>query len=179
MQDAVTKNYFELFELPVTFDIDLNVLTQRYRELQHAVHPDKFANATDRERMLAVQQTSLINEAHTSLKDPLLRARYMLSLAGVDITNEPETVMDTEFLMQQMELREQLAEIKGSQDALTNLDNFMANVKSELKKRIQTLSELLSDLNTETQKQAYALTQQMQFLYKLQSEAEQIEETLL
>lgn len=179
MQVASTKNYFELFDFPVTFDVDVNELTSRYRKLQHAVHPDRYVNATDRERLLSVQQTSLINDAHTTLKDPLQRARYMLSLAGVDISNESETVMDAAFLMQQMELREQLGEIKSSDDPLVNLDNFMADVKSQIKARIEKLRQLFTDMNAESRQRAYALTQQMQFLYKLQTEAERLEESLL
>ena len=130
MQVELTKNYFELFNFPVTFDVDVDNMKHRYRDLQRALHPDKYANATDRERMLSVQQTSFLNEAHTTLKDPLLRARYILKLHGMAIGDEPNTVKDTAFLMQQMELREQLAEIKGQSDPLAELDKFMAAVKA-------------------------------------------------
>ena len=166
MQVELTKNYFELFNFPVSFDVDVEEMTHRYRDLQRALHPDKYANATDRERMLSVQQTSLLNEAHTTLKDPLLRARYILKLSGMEINNEPNTVRDTTFLMQQMELREQLAEIKGHADPLGELDKFIAVVKNETNQRIEKLKVLFADLSEEHKAQAYDVTQQMKFLKK-------------
>ena len=106
---SVLKNHFELFDLPVSFDIDTNTLAERYRELQRTVHPDKFASAPNRERRLAMQKATQINEAFQILKKPLTRAAYLLQLHGID-TNQQNTTMDSEFLMTQMELREELAE---------------------------------------------------------------------
>ena len=51
-------NYFELFAMPSSFELNLNELRAKYLELQRAVHPDKFANASERERLLAVQKTA-------------------------------------------------------------------------------------------------------------------------
>ena len=97
--DILTSNFFELFGLPVSYDVDLNQVQHHYMELQKQVHPDKFANASDQEKRLSMQQTSWINEAQTTLKDPVLRATYLLKLKGVDINLENETTMDSGFLM--------------------------------------------------------------------------------
>ena len=83
--DILTSNFFELFGLPVSFDVDLNQVQHRYMELQKQVHPDKFANASDQQKRLSMQQTSWINEAHTTLKDPVLRATNMLKIKDVYI----------------------------------------------------------------------------------------------
>ncbi|OAD23046.1 co-chaperone HscB, partial [Candidatus Thiomargarita nelsonii] len=99
------NNHFEIFELPVSFDINKDTLAQRYRDLQRAVHPDKYANAPDRERRLAMQKTVQINEAFQTLKNPLTRAGYLLQLQGID---QNDGIMDGEFLMTQMDLREEL-----------------------------------------------------------------------
>ena len=50
-----SKNYFALFELPEHYDLDTADLAERYRELQRVVHPDRYANASEQERRLAVQ----------------------------------------------------------------------------------------------------------------------------
>ena len=105
-----TQNFFELFGLPVSFEVDIQQLSERYRDLQRAVHPDKFANASDRERRLAVEKAAQINEAFQTLKSPMNRARYMLEIRGVDFDNERDTHLDPMFLMEQMELREALGE---------------------------------------------------------------------
>ena len=74
----LTSNFFELFNLPIGFEIDTQDLAERYRSLQAAVHPDKFASSSDLERRIAIQQSARINEAFQTLKNPLQRARYLL-----------------------------------------------------------------------------------------------------
>ena len=65
MQQDFSKSYFELFDMPVEYDVDMGKLQSRYRELQRLTHPDRFASASDQERRLSVQQAALINEAYT------------------------------------------------------------------------------------------------------------------
>jgi molecular chaperone HscB len=178
MQSEPGRNYFDLFGLPVSFDVDNAVLTERYRDLQRSVHPDKFANATDRERRLSVQQAALINEAFQALKSPLSRARYLLGLHGLEINDESNTVMDGAFLMQQMELRESLEEIGASRD-LDALGSFMDDVSAQRKLLVQRLAELFAEAGEEQLAEAHKLTLQMQFLDKLLAEAETLEETML
>ena len=178
MSSDTGRNYFELFSLPVSFEIDRVVLTERYRDLQRTVHPDKFANATDRERRLSVQQAALINEAFETLKSPLGRARYLLELHGLAVNDESNTVMDPEFLMQQMEWRETLEELGGSRD-IDALASFIDDVSRQRKNLVNKLKDLFANIDKEGLKQAHGLTLQMQFLDKLIGEAEALEETLL
>ncbi|MDZ4262005.1 MAG: Fe-S protein assembly co-chaperone HscB, partial [Pseudomonadota bacterium] len=106
------QNYFELFGLPVSYDLDDNALTERYRDLQKVFHPDHFASASDQERRLSLQQAAQINSAYDTLRDPLARARYLLTLQGLEYNDESSTIRDMEFLEEQMELRERLADIR-------------------------------------------------------------------
>mgnify|MGYP001823861529 CR=1 FL=1 len=129
--DILTSNFFELFGLPVSYDVDLGQVQHHYMELQKQVHPDKFANATDQEKRLSMQQTSWINEAQATLKDPVLRATYLLKLKGVDINLENETTMDAAFLMQQLEMRERLEHISSDDDPLDALDALAKEVKTD------------------------------------------------
>lgn len=178
MQVDLGKNYFEIFGLPVSFEVDISSLTGRYRDLQRSVHPDRFANASDRDRRLSMQQASLVNEAHRALKDPLQRARYLLSLNGIDIHDESNTVMDGMFLMEQMELREELDAITGKADPLAALAEFIAGIESRIAERVEKLSNLFAAVNDESLQQAHKLSLQLQFLYRLREEAESREETL-
>ena len=172
-----TQNFFELFGLPVNFEVDTQQLSERYRDLQRAVHPDKFANASDRERRLAVEKAAQINEAFQTLKSPMNRARYMLELRGVDFNSERDTHLDPMFLMEQMELREALGEVKSASDPVTALGNSMDDIRKRHKTMIAELSELLNDESKiDEGKQA---VQKLQFLNKLQQEAEAIEEELV
>ncbi|MEW8342297.1 MAG: Fe-S protein assembly co-chaperone HscB, partial [Candidatus Thiodiazotropha taylori] len=92
--------------------MDASSLADRYRDLQRVVHPDRYANGTEQERRLSVQGASLINEAFETLKDPVARAAYLLSLHGVEMDAQNESTQDMEFLMQQMELREELESLR-------------------------------------------------------------------
>ena len=73
-------NHFTTFDLPVTYSIYVVRLAVAYRDLQAAVHPDRFVNATDAEKRIAMTRTVEINDAYTTLKDPVQRAMYLLSL---------------------------------------------------------------------------------------------------
>ncbi|MEO0444009.1 MAG: Fe-S protein assembly co-chaperone HscB, partial [Pseudomonadota bacterium] len=77
----LAKNYFELFGLRPTFELDKQQLSQQYRQLQKKVHPDKFASHSSSEKRLSLQFTSFINNAFHVLKSPLLRAEYLLELS--------------------------------------------------------------------------------------------------
>lgn len=132
MTDVLSQNYFELFEIPVSYDVDLNQLQQRYRDLQKTVHPDKYASASSQERRISMQQTSQINQALHTLKHPVERAVYLLQLKGVDFTMDNETTMDAGFLMEQMEMREQLESIREQNDPLAVLDRMSAENKSRM-----------------------------------------------
>ncbi len=126
------SNFFELFELPVSYDVDLDKMQHHYMELQKQVHPDKFVNGTDQEKRLSMQQTSWLNEAQATLKDPVLRAIYLLKLKGTEINLENETTMDAAFLMQQLEMRERLEYIKKEDDPLATLDVMAKELKTSI-----------------------------------------------
>ncbi len=178
---AHTQTHFELFELPVSFDIDLQDLSQRYRELQRVVHPDKFVNASDRERRLSVENAAAINEAYQILKSPQRRARYMLELQSVSFDDEKDMALDPAFLMEQIELREALSELSQNDDSMASLNKIMADIKNRITDVLQELrqgleTEYLDDIQKSYLKQ---LIHKMQFLNKLQQEAEYQEENLL
>lgn len=117
-------DHFELFGISRQFDLDVTALSTQFRELQRQFHPDKFATSSERDRLMAVQKAAQINDAFQVLKQPISRAEYLLSLKGVDIRNEQNTMQDPMFLMEQMELREALEEIESSSDPESELFDF-------------------------------------------------------
>jgi len=176
---GLTQNYFELFSLDVSFDIDLKQLSENFRVLQQAVHPDRFANASDQERRISVQRAAQINEAHQVLKSPQRRARYLIELQGVVFDDQVNPVMAPIFLMQQMELREALSDVKSTADPETALDKILSDLKFS---RTEILNKLGEQLNTPEHaniEKASQLMHELQFLDKLQSESELIEEELM
>lgn len=143
----LSANYFELFGLPVSFVVDRSVLDRAYRDVQAQVHPDKFAHASDTEQRLAMQWATQVNEAYTSLKTPLRRARYMLELAGVDAALENNTAMPAAFLIEQMEWREAVHEAVQA-GSLHDVEELHHRLKNDLAARYERLSSLLDALNS-------------------------------
>ncbi|SMN15123.1 Chaperone protein HscB [uncultured Candidatus Thioglobus sp.] len=133
------QNFFELFSLTPNFNIDLTELESAYQQQVARFHPDKFAIGTDKEKSLALQNTSLINTAYDTLKSSLLRATYLLELEGVNAFDEKDTQMDVDFLMSQIELREALEVIESSKDEL-ELDDFIEKISIKIKKNIADIS---------------------------------------
>ncbi|WFQ79828.1 co-chaperone HscB [Xenorhabdus sp. SF857] len=169
-------DYFTLFGLPARYAIDREQLVTRYQELQRQFHPDRFANQPEREKTLALQQAATINDGYQTLKHPLKRAEYMLSQHGFDLSSEQHTMQDTAFLMQQLELREELDAIGRSVDPTTALSDF----SSRLNKMIKTRSEQMEQqLNAAEWSVAADTVRKLRFLDKLQQQVEQLEERLL
>ncbi|MCG6934599.1 MAG: Fe-S protein assembly co-chaperone HscB [Proteobacteria bacterium] len=175
----LTQNHFELFGFPVTFDIDTQQLTERYRDLQRTLHPDRFANVGDRERRLSIQRTAQVNEAFQTLKSPLQRARYLLQLKGVSFDDERDTHLKPAFLMEQIELRETLAAIPQQDDALTALNDFVNDIRSRKQTMEARLQALLVKDDPDSLGEAKQTIQEMQFLARLQQEADETEEILV
>jgi len=124
------QNYFQLFGLTQSFDLDSTKLELQYRALQTQVHPDKSAHLGEAEQRVAMQQSTRVNEAYQTLKSPIRRARYLLSLHGVDTQEETNTAMPVDFLMAQMEWREAVAETRQARD-LGALEQLAARMKVE------------------------------------------------
>ena len=165
----MSLNYFELFGLNLTFNIDLIMLETNFRKIQSASHPDRFVTCTCAEKLVSMQTATLANEAYLTLKSPALRAAYLLSLQGINATSETNTNMPVEFLMQQMERREALDDAKHAKD-LDALENLLTAMQLEASNLQTELSENF-DLN-----QDYAAatdtTRQLIFIDKVSADIE-------
>jgi molecular chaperone HscB len=124
------QSHFELFGLAPAYALEPEALDKRYREIQAQVHPDRFAHAGDAERRASMQWTTRVNEAYRNLKDPVQRGRHLLELHGVDVAFETNTQMPSDFLMQQLELREELEGATRGKDA-SRLDGLRSALRSE------------------------------------------------
>ena len=167
-------DYFTLFGLPARYQLDIQALSLRFQDLQRQYHPDKFASGSQAEQLAAVSQSATINQAWQTLRHPLMRAEYLLSLHGFDLRSEQHTVRDTAFLMEQLELREELDEIDRAKDSEL-LDAFMRRVKGMFDTRHQ---QMVAELDNEAWDSAADTVRKLRFLDKLRSSAEQLEEKL-
>ena len=178
MATHASTDHFERFGIPRSFDMDLGVLDSRYRELQRTVHPDRFASAGEAERRLSMQQTSAINEGYQTLKDPLRRGRHLLELSGYNLGDEPHTTRDTAFLMEQMELRELLGEVRGNSDPFAALENIMDRIAEDIVTLQSQLRENFERASVADLEAAASALMKMQFYRRLQEEVMDLEAAL-
>lgn len=137
------SQYFNLFQLEPSFNIDTEALEQTYRALAARFHPDKFASASAFEQKQAVMMSSTINDAYRTLKSPIDRAAYLLKIQNIDADAPEHTSFSPEFLMQQMEWRETLmdAQMEQNHDAIRALDQEIQEVQSSLYQDLQQAFE--------------------------------------
>jgi molecular chaperone HscB len=172
----LSQSYFELFELPASYRVDAEQLSSRYRNLQQALHPDRYASGSPQEQRLAVQYSSLVNEAYTTLRDPLRRALYLLAEAGIDEAEVARQQVDGGFLIQQMELREKLESFHDLLDPDTVLSHLLDEIETDIRALQTTLGEALDAGKLDD---AAVTVVKMQYLDKLHSEAQLLESALL
>lgn len=149
------QDHFSLFGLQARFAIDVEALTGSWRRLQAAVHPDRFAGAGAAERRLAMQWSTQVNTAYRTLLDPQARAAYLCELRGVPIDAERNTAMPADFLMQQLQWREELDEARSAEDA----GAMQALAEMVEQAREQALSRLAALLDAEGSGPATGLRQ--------------------
>lgn len=161
------QDFFTLFNQSRRFQLDNTALEQRYRDLQAQVHPDKFAHLSEAEKRLSMQWTTRVNEAYQTLRNPLNRARYLLSLQGVDTQEESNTAMPGDFLMQQMEWREALEEAVQAKD-IGALEELEQRVQHEVRFLQQQLAADIDD--SHDYPAASGIVRKLKFLEKLAEE---------
>ncbi len=172
------QNFFEIFDLPESYNLDLHQLSDRYRALQKEVHPDRYAHAGEREQLRAVQYTAHINEGLETLKSPLKRAQYLLKVRGRELCPESGGRMDPMFLMQQMELRERLESAAAHSDPEAELESMQDSVEESWDELVEQFCTALDGGSEQDLEVASELVRKMQFLDKLLREIEQAEDEL-
>lgn len=122
VQPPSAADHFERLGLPRNFDIEADVLDRSYFEAQRQLHPDRFATRTPRERTFSQLQAVSLNEAYETLKDPVSRAEYLISLAGMEVVPEGCSLVNEQELLQEvMERREALVEA-GTAEVVAELE---------------------------------------------------------
>ncbi len=162
------RNHFSIFGLPVKYGLDSAALESAWRAVQGAVHPDRFAGGTDAQRLLALQYSTQINEAHETLKDPVRRAAYLCQLHGVAVDAERNTAMPEDFLMQQMEWRESMEDAVAASD-VRGLSQLGEEVRASIAESELLLEHLLDRPNADPVR-ASAEVRRLMFLTKFQSQ---------
>jgi len=121
---------FETLGVEPVFSLDLESLERRHRDLSRTLHPDRHATSGAAERRMALGRAIEVNEAFRILKDPVRRAEALLALRGVQSGEGKEPPASPSLLMEVMERREALADVRQTKNE-AELTRLIAEVRSE------------------------------------------------
>lgn len=138
---SLADNDFVLLGVAQQFAQSPSELRRQWTHLQSQMHPDKFAADGPAAQRLALQWSVRINEAYQRLKSPLQRAQYLCELAGHPVGAHDNTAMPLDFLMQQIQWREQLDEVSNAaagQALLAQIDAALQVQWAQLEQALDT-----------------------------------------
>ena len=160
MNGDSSKNYFEFFSLPPKLVVDTAALEKSFYALSRRLHPDRFAGKSVGEQEAALAQSSLLNDAYRTLKDPIARTEYLLKLEGVELEEQSKAateaarssgtaqkqIVPPDLLEEAFELNMQLEEMRmakkmGEDDPQLRKDLLAAKAGFDAKMR-ETQAEL-------------------------------------
>jgi molecular chaperone HscB len=156
-------NYFEFFSLPRKLHLDVPALEKHFYVLSRKLHPDRFAGKPLAEQEAALAQSSLLNDAYRTLKDPISRTQYLLTLEGVELEEQSRAATDAarasgeqkkqvvppELLEEVFELNMQLAEMRANKQ--------MGEDEPELRRQLMTAKDAFDEKMVETQEELESL----------------------
>ena len=133
-------NYFELFGLPIGFQVDTQKLRAAFMEIQKASHPDKFAQGTSEEQEVALEQSSLANKGFTLLNQKEQILPYVLEIVGI-MTPDEKYALEPDFLMEMMDLNEAWMEAEDEISKQAIIQQ-VEQLKNEIYTPIQSFMEV-------------------------------------
>ena len=135
--DILKQNFFELFNIEISVDINKSDLDEKVKILQNNFHPDKFTNGSDFEKRLALQISSYINDGYKVLGDIVLRVEYILKINNFN-KDESTTINDIDFLQEQIMYNELIESLKENLEENV-IDDNLSDIKLKLKNTINNI----------------------------------------
>ena len=165
VQPPKPADYFNFFGFPRKLNLDTAALEKEFYALSRKLHPDVFghAHANDEERAWSLEQSSMLNDAYRTLKDPIRRTEYLLRLEGIELEEQSKQatekarasgelkkqVVPPDLLEEVFELNMQLEELR-SQKKMGQDDPALIGEIGEARRSLEEKHDaLLSELKNE------------------------------
>jgi molecular chaperone HscB len=153
-------DYFAVFALPRLLNVDTAALEKTFYAQSRRLHPDRFASRPPVEQEAALAQSSLLNDAYRTLRDPIARTQHLLTLEGVELEEQSKSATEAartsgtqkkqlippELLEEVFELNMQLMEMKAAKDMGDETD---PDLKRDLEAAAATFHAKMSETQTE------------------------------
>jgi molecular chaperone HscB len=160
VQPPLPVDYFAFFGLPRKLDLDVVRLEKNFYELSRKLHPDLYAQAPAPEQQWSLEQSSRLNDAYRTLRDPILRTQYLLKLEGVELEEQSKSateaarasgemkkqVVPPALLEEVFELNMQLEEMRMNKKTGDNDPELAKALEQQKTKLEHQFNELLKEL---------------------------------
>ena len=160
VQPPAPVDYFTFFGLPRKLNIDTAQLEREFYELSRKLHPDLYARGQAKEQEWSLEQSSQLNDAYRTLKDPIRRSEYLLRLEGVELEEQSKQatekarasgevkkqVVPPNLLEEVFELNMQLEELRANKklgEDDPSLARELESKKAEFQNKFEALSQEL------------------------------------
>jgi len=161
VQPPVPVDYFTFFALPPKLDLNVAALEKDFYELSRKLHPDLNARAGSMEQQWSLEQSSLLNDAYRTLRDPIKRTEYLLHLEGIVLEEQSKSateqaratgeikkqIVPPDLLEEVFELNMQLEELKMNR----KMGEDGASLSAEIRKHKEVLETKHESLLQELQ----------------------------
>src|SRR5882757_2215966 len=152
-ETGAEQTYFALFSLPRKLNIDIAALERDFYKLSRRLHPDLYARKSAEEQAWSLRQSSLLNDAYRTLKEPVARTTYLLKVEGVRIEDENSETRDLqakqnrvpadlleEVFELNMQLEEMRANLKMGEDDLA-LRSDLVRAQAQFQKMLASVDD--------------------------------------
>jgi molecular chaperone HscB len=158
VQPAAPVDYFAFFGLPRKLNLDVPALEKDFYELSRRLHPDLNARASAQEQAWSLEQSSLLNDAYRTLRDPIKRTQYLLHLEGVELEEQSKSatekaratgevkkqIVPPDLLEEVFELNMQLEELRMGKKMGEDDPGLAAEISAQ-KQKLEAKHEVLLD----------------------------------
>lgn len=165
-----TSNYFEIIGVDCAYDLNIAEVSKKYKNLQSQLHPDRFGNKTEEEKVISEEYSALVNKAYSTVINPLERGLYMLELNGFSIEEDSKEI-DKLFLMEIMERNEEIENEKDV-DKLRQLNIKNKESISSLMREVQEAFE------KKDMKKAKDVLTKMKYYYTIDHKIKELKQKL-
>lgn len=140
------NNYFELYEIPVSFTPDQDHIKKKYYELSKKYHPDRFTLADNEAQENALKVSSLNNEAFNTFKNTYKTIAYVLKHYDV-LEDEEKYSLPPDFLMEMMDINEAVSDIEDVKDNSELLSKTNNTLKQQLESWENDIAPLINNFD--------------------------------
>jgi len=160
VQPPAPVDYFSFFGLPPKLNLDVSNLEKSFYELSRKLHPDVSARSTGKEQEWSLEQSSMLNDAYRTLRDPIKRTEYLLHLEGISLEEQSKSateqartsgaikkqIVPPDLLEEVFELNMQLEELRGNNKLGERDPDLIAEIEKQKRSLEDKHEVLLSEL---------------------------------